>query len=289
MQRGRQIEPGVEGLRRRSTALAEFVAGGVRYKSAPYSRNVFRIVPRQPIVAVSATTEIIRGVSRVRVNEAYTGALAAAGMIPLVVPPLAAAFAAGVVARVDGLVLTGGEDVGPSCYGAAAHPNTEPPHEARDAFEFALVAAARTARLPVLAICRGLQITNVALGGTLVQDIPSERPSSTAHERSDARSARVHDVRVAEGSKLAKALGGSRLAVNSSHHQSIDRVAAGLTVTATAPDGVVEGAEWTADEAWWLIGVQWHPEELVGTREEWDRALFTAFRCAISRQPVAAR
>ena len=244
---------------------------------------------QQPLVAVTATTEIIRGVSRVRVNEAYTSALSAAGLIPLVIPPLATEAAVGIIARVDGLVLTGGEDIGPARYGAAVHPRSDPPHAARDAFEIALFAAAREALLPVLAICRGLQLSNVALGGTLVQDIQTERPSALMHERSDARATRVHEVRVTAGSRLAGALGATTLTVNSSHHQAIERVAAGLTVTAQGPDGIVEGADWTGDEAWWLLGVQWHPEELVDTREDWDRALFTAFRRAIVAQPAATR
>lgn len=241
----------------------------------------FATVPRQPIVAVTATTEMIRGLPRVRVNEAYTSALVAGGMIPLVVAPLAAGFG-DLVARVDGLVLTGGEDVDPSRYGAVRHARGDEPHAARDASEISLLAAARVARLPTLAICRGLQIANVALGGTLVQDLPSEWPSSVAHARSDARAERVHDVRVDAGSRLAAALGATALTVNSSHHQAVDRVAAGLTVSATAPDGVVEGAEWTGGDGWWLVGVQWHPEELAGTPEPWDRALFAAFRARLA-------
>jgi putative glutamine amidotransferase len=244
-------------------------------------------VSRQPIVAVTATTEHIRGLPRVRLNEAYVSALAAAGIVPLIVAPLESGFAE-IVARVDGLVLTGGEDVGPARYGASRHERGDQPHDARDASEIALVAAARAARLPTLAICRGLQVANVALGGTLVQDIPSERPSSTAHSRSDARTQRVHPVRVADGSLLASAIGATALAVNSSHHQAVDRVAPGLTVTATAPDGVIEGAEWTGDAYWWFLGVQWHPEELTDTTEDWDRALFATFRAALARSPVAA-
>jgi len=231
----------------------------------------------QPIVAVTATSELIRGVPRVRLNEAYVNALAAAGMIPLVVAPLDTGFAE-IVSRVDGLVLTGGEDVAPARYGASRHERTDEPHDARDRTEIALLAAARTARLPVLAICRGLQLANVALGGTLVQDLPSERPSSTAHDRSDARTTRVHEVAIAGGSRLSAAIGARTIAVNSSHHQAVDRAAAGLTVTATAPDGVVEGAEWTGDDDWWMLGVQWHPEELMQTPDGWDRALFAAFR-----------
>lgn len=245
----------------------------------------FRTVTRQPIVAVTATTEMIRGLPRVRLNEAYTSAIARAGMIPLIVAPLASGFA-DLIARVDGLVLTGGEDVNPARYGADARTASDPPHDDRDASEIALLAAARAARLPTLAICRGLQLANVALGGTLVQDIPSERPSPIAHARSDARTERVHEVRVSDDSLLAAALGGTALTVNSSHHQSVDRVAPGLTVSARAADGIVEGAEWTGDDGWWLLGVQWHPEELTGTPEPWDRALFAAFRSALA-SPVA--
>jgi len=248
----------------------------------------FATVSRQPIVAVTATTEMILGLPRVRVNEAYAGALESSGIVPLVVPPLAAGFD-DLAARVDGLVLTGGEDVDPALYAAARHAQTDAPHRARDASEIALVAAARAARLPTLAICRGLQVANVALGGTLVQDLPSERPSSVAHARSDARAERVHEVRVDAGSRLAAALGATALTVNSSHHQSVDRVAPGLVVTATAPDGVVEGAEWTGGDGWWLVGVQWHPEELVDTPEPWDRALFAAFRSRLTGDAAADR
>ena len=240
-------------------------------------------MPRQPIVAVTATTEIIRGLPRLRVNEAYLDALAGAGIIPLVVGPSASGFAE-IVARVDGLVLTGGEDIATSLYGADRGPHTDAPHEARDRSEIAILDAAHAALLPTLAICRGLQLANVALGGTLLQDIPSERPSSIAHSRSDTRAERVHDVTIVAGSRLATALGATRLSVNSSHHQSLDRIAPGLAVTATAPDGVVEGAEWTGDGDWWMLGVQWHPEELTRTPEPWDASLFAAFRDVLERE-----
>ncbi|NUO63458.1 MAG: gamma-glutamyl-gamma-aminobutyrate hydrolase family protein [Gemmatimonadaceae bacterium] len=246
-------------------------------------------MPRPPLVALSATTELLRGRPRIRLNEAYTDAIAGAAMLPLVVPPLDTARADEIVAAVDGIVLTGGEDVDPARYGAARHPATEGLHGARDGWEIALLAAARAARRPVLAICRGIQVANVALGGTLVQDLPSERPSAIAHARSDDREERVHDVDVTPGSRLAAALGATHLRVNSSHHQALDRVAPGLAVTAAAPDGVVEGAEWTGDDGWWMLGVQWHPEELVRTAEGWDRALFAAFRAALLEGSLVGR
>ncbi len=234
------------------------------------------MTPR-PLVAVTATTEIIRGALRARLNAAYVVALEAAGAMPLVSPPLAEATAASaLLERVDGLVLSGGEDVEPRHYGAARHPATDDAHVARDAWELALVDAARRRGIPVLAICRGMQLLNVGLGGTLIQDIPSQRPSAIVHADAAARRMRVHTVECEAGSRLAAALGGDTVAVNSSHHQAIDRIAPGLRVSATAPDGIVEGVE-TIDDSWWVVGAQWHPEELVATPESWDRALFAAF------------
>lgn len=232
------------------------------------------------IVAVTASTEIIRGLPRVRVNVAYTDAVRGAGLVPVVVPPMPAREAVALLDRVDGLLLTGGEDVSPEHYGEPAHHTVDDTHALRDECELALVGAARERALPTLAICRGIQVLNVALGGSLVQDIASVRPDALAHDRSDARTERVHDVRVDAGSRLAAALGADALRVNSSHHQALARVADGLRVTACAEDGVVEGAEWRDDD-WWLLGVQWHPEELVRTAEPWDRALFAAFARAV--------
>jgi putative glutamine amidotransferase len=245
-------------------------------------------MPR-PLVAVTATTEIIRGAARVRVNSAYLEAIEAAGLIPLVTPPLHdPSLAADLLHRVDGLVLTGGEDVDPRHYGALRHSATEPPHSARDAWELALVAAARHVAMPVLAICRGMQLLNVALGGTLVQDLPTDRPGPVSHSQASGRAERVHAAAVEEGSRLAGAMGATTIAVNSSHHQAIDRVATGLRVVARSGDGVIEGVE-SADDGWWLLGAQWHPEELIGTLEPWDRNLFAAYASEVHRAAMAAR
>jgi len=229
-----------------------------------------------PTVAVTATTKVVDGMPRVRLNEAYVRAIAAAGLIPLIVPPLAPDAAASVLDSVRGLVLTGGEDIDPAEYGATQDPATQAPHLTRDRCEIALTRLARERRMPTLAICRGLQLANVALGGTLVQDIATGCPGSLRHDRSHDRATRVHSATVASGSALAGALGATSIDVNSSHHQSIARVAEGVRVTARAPDGIVEGAEWT-DVDWWMLGVQWHPEELIDADEPWDRALFAAF------------
>ena len=146
----------------------------------------------------------------------------------------------------------------------------------RDATELALLAAASARRLPVLAVCRGIQLVNVAMGGTLIQDIPSQRPSSIDHDQAADRAARSHAVSIAPTSRLAAATGTNEMQVNSYHHQAVDRLASGLRVVATAADGLIEAAE-VEDPAWWLIAVQWHPEDLTADAKTWDRGIFRAF------------
>ena len=232
---------------------------------------------RPPAIAITSTTEFIRHVPRVRANEAYTQAARAAGMRPYILPPLDPRDADDMLEGMDGLMLTGGEDIDPALYGAARHATVEDVHSQRDAFEMALVHAARERKLPTLAICRGIQIANVALGGTLVQDIPSEWPDALSHE--NVRDQRTHTVLLAPSSRLAKLLDAQEIGVNSVHHQAVGQLGSGLVATAHAPDGIIEGAEWTGDD-WWLVGVQWHPEEMISTAEPWDRKLFSAFASA---------
>jgi putative glutamine amidotransferase len=241
--------------------------------------------PRAPVtpllpVAITATTVTIGGLLRTRANVSYTAAARAAGLRPYILPVLDARDAGAMLDGMGGLVLTGGEDVTPALYGAQPHPALGNVNGERDAFEIALVHAARERRLPTLAICRGIQIANVALGGTLIQDLPSEWPNALTHDGDWTRDTRVHDVSIVAGSRLAKALGATQLVANSLHHQAVGTVAPGLATVAQAPDGVVEGVEWPGGD-WWMEGVQWHPEELTGTTEGWDRALFATFANAV--------
>ncbi len=224
--------------------------------------------------------------SRVRVNEAYVRALQSVGLVPIVIPPsLSPDDARAVIARVSGVVLSGGEDLDPALYGAARHPATQKSKAARDATEVSLVEAARDARCPLLGICRGLQLLNVALGGTLVQDLGMLRPSEIAHALESSRMHRVHGVTVLSGSRLAAATGDLVIEVNSFHHQGVDQLAPSLRATAYAPDGVVEAVETTDD--WWTLAVQWHPEELQQDAKPWDRALFQAFAQACEAAAAA--
>jgi putative glutamine amidotransferase len=228
-------------------------------------------------VAVTAGIRPDGDTSRVRLAAAYVSALENAGLIPLIVPPLSSDGAAEtIIDSVSGLVLTGGEDVDPALYGEKRHKKVRSVNAARDATEAALVNAARHRQTPVFAICRGIQILNVALGGTLVQDIPSQCDTTIAHDEDSPRDSRAHDVSIEPGSLIARAVGTDHCTVNSFHHQSVKRVADGMRITARAPDGVIEGIEST-DTDWWVMGVQWHPEEMTESPEPWDRGLFKAF------------
>jgi gamma-glutamyl-gamma-aminobutyrate hydrolase PuuD len=167
---------------------------------------------------------------------------------------------------VDGLLLTGGDDVDPALYGEAAHPTYDVSEPGRDAFEIDLVRRALDADLPVLAICRGLQVLNVALGGTLIQDIPSEPGQLLPHDTEGPPATHAHTVAITPGSYLAALVGpGNACAVNSRHHQAVRALGSGLVATAVAPDGIIEGAE--VPSATFCVGVQWHPENFHATGE----------------------
>jgi putative glutamine amidotransferase len=223
------------------------------------------------VVAVSATRRTDAGRERIALNTNYVRALIAADLIPLLVPPLLEPDRAGAVLdAVTGLVLSGGEDVHPSMYGAAPHARLEETDRARDAIELALYRAARERGLPVLAICRGIQLVNVAEGGTLYQDLPSERPSPVNHADSKGR----HALRIEQGSLLHQTVG-DPASVNSRHHQAVKALAPELRAVAWAEDGVIEGVE-LKDGAGWLVAVQWHPEDDV------EKGLFEGFARAVS-------
>ena len=182
------------------------------------------------------------------------------------------------IGLLDGLLLTGGGDVDPVLYGEDRHETIDDAEPGRDEFEIDLARRAVTEDLPLLAICRGAQVLNVASGGTLVQDIPSAVRTSLTHSIGQEANATAHSISVAHGSQLHRALGPATDAtcscqVNSRHHQSVSKVAPGLVATATAPDGVVEAIE-SPDRAF-CLGVQWHPENFWRTGE-FD-GLFSAF------------
>lgn len=191
----------------------------------------------------------------------YLASLDRAGAEARVLDPAADALPAA-LDGLDGVLLTGGVDVDPRHYGEAAHPTVEV-DATRDAYELPLARLAVTRRLPLLAICRGVQVLNVAAGGSLVQDLPSQAPSPVAHAMNEPKDALAHDVDVRPGTCLAALLGAGSTPANSRHHQAVGTVAPGFVVSATAPDGVIEAIE--RPDAPFCIGVQWHPENFVGS------------------------
>jgi len=187
----------------------------------------------------------------------YAEAVALAGGVPVLLPPLPGISAA--LDRLDGLILSGGGDIDPEIYSAERHHHTDPGNPARDDAEVGLCMAAHAAGLPLLGICRGLQVINVVLGGTLHQHLP-DVVGHTDHSP-DPGSYGSHEVRVTPGSRLAGVLGRVELAVPTHHHQAIDSLGSGLVATAWTDDGTIEAVEFGPDGTdGFMIAVQWHPE-----------------------------
>ena len=247
-------------------------------------------------------SEICRTNTMNSAQSFYARALQKAGHVPVLIPRTTdPAILDATVARLDALVMTGGEDVDPARYGDARRPKCGKPNLARDEYEWALLAAATRRRLPILGICRGCQSLNAFLGGTLHQDINSEctppgggkmaHPGSTAPYSAQEDGAPAHTVAIVKGTRFATVVGEAPLAVNSYHHQAVKRLAPGARVTALSSDGVVEAWESTAYPA---AGIQFHPEALysVGRHPGFDYgrlgAIFVRLRDVLGADGVSA-
>jgi putative glutamine amidotransferase len=208
------------------------------------------------------------------IRPEYARAVEKAGGLPLLLPLSEPSRVGALLDELDGLMLTGGSDMDPALYREAVHPTTKGVR-ARDDFELALTHEALRRDLPLLAICRGQQVLNVALGGTLVQDIPSQVPGAGAHRLHDVpRWQGAHEVSVLPGTRLREILGRDQVAVNSFHHQSVKDLGRDLLLAARAADGVVEGIELPGRR--FAVGVQWHPEAMWNQTPD-HQELFRAF------------
>ena len=217
----------------------------------------------------------------------YLKGLAAAGGLPLVMPPLGEEAIEPLLDRLDGICLSGGPDIDPVTYEAEPHPELGPTEPDLDRFELAVAARADARQMPILAICRGTQALNIVRGGILHQHLP-DLSEQIAHRQKTPGDQPSHAIEVDADSRLGAALGGTgRIEVNSFHHQGIDRLGEGLVVSARAPDGTIEAVE--DPRRRFLIGVQWHAELLVHRSEE--LRLFTAFvdAAALSAAAVGER
>jgi putative glutamine amidotransferase len=214
----------------------------------------------------------------------YLAAVEAAGGVPVVVPPLHDDAVAPLLEHCSGLLLSGGPDLDPDAYGARRHEQTGPTESILDDFELAAARAADMRGMPILAICRGLQVMNVARGGTLHQHLPDVVGDGIGHRQQRPGTETTHWVNVAPGSRLADVLGGrGRAKVNSFHHQAVDTVGRGLVISARASDGTVEAFEDQPRD--FLMAVQWHAECLVGRPAQ--KALFDRFVAAATRYESA--
>ena len=224
----------------------------------------------RPLILVSADCDIESSDS-FKLQADYVRAVYLAGGLPLVaVAPMECGDAAEAVAELcslaRGIVLTGGPDVLPGLFGEEPHPKLGSVNPVRDQFELALARAAMRADLPTLAICRGMQVLNVAAGGGLIQDIESCVPRAHAHRVAAPRWLPTHSVSIVQGSILQKVFGRDSIMVNSFHHQAVHPAAPGFEVAAWASDGVVEAIEKVGSR--FMVGVQWHPEALAGKYPE---------------------
>jgi putative glutamine amidotransferase len=253
---------------------------------------------KRPLILISPNMErkgAEFGDLSLSLSAPYQQVLADCGALPLILSAAASReLIADSVGRADGVLLTGGEDVEPRLYGKRLPPrlggtvNVTPDGGVRDLRELILIDEVFRQRKPLLAICRGHQLLNVALGGTLIADIARQIPRAINHRRMDRRSEVVHDARLTRGSLLARMTGKQKLGVNSTHHQAVARVAAPFKVAAVSNDGIVEGLELKPDAARmlpFLLSVQFHPERLVDRYAE-HRAIFRGFTqaCALSRE-----
>jgi putative glutamine amidotransferase len=217
-------------------------------------------------------------------NSRYYLAAAAMGAVPVMIPLFDSdeATLRAVYDRLDGVLLAGGVDMEPHTFGEPPHPRLGRTDHARDDVELALARWAIAEGKPILGLCRGHQVLNVALGGTLYQDIESQLPEAMRHDYFPGfpRDYLAHEVSLTQGSRLQRAIGAPRMAVNSMHHQAVKTLAPGLLVSARADDGVIEALETEGPN--YLVGVQWHPE-VFEQRDERTHRLFQSFVQAASK------
>lgn len=245
----------------------------------------------QPVVGLTARTLPLRSTECLRpsetVSRSYLEPLRTAGALTVILPNGDPDEAEAHLGLLDGLVLTGGDDPHPHLFGEEPHPRIEKVDERRDRYEIALVRGARRRRMPVLAICRGVQILNIALGGDIHQDIASQTGSAVLHAQRRLDDGPWHGIEVLPETVLGQILGPGRRVVNSFHHQACRRIGRGLRVCATsAGDGLIEALE--DPDLPFFLGVQWHPELGAAEGDAGDRSLFAAFLVAARDRAGAA-
>ena len=232
---------------------------------------------RKPVIGILPN---INDEGILSLDRAYIKAILQSGGLPMILPYTDNAEEIyQYIDCLNGLLITGGGDVAPSYYGETPHPKTQPPCELRDKLDFDCFNYAFKKQKPILAICRGLQLANVALGGTLYQDLPSQFESNLSHNQTAGKFEPSHSILVKEDTPFVRVARKEVMAGNSFHHQAIKDLAEGLAVMATSEDGLIEAVYWTGKQ--YFRGYQWHPERLAET-DVANQNIFSEFMCYAS-------
>jgi putative glutamine amidotransferase len=236
------------------------------------SRTFYRKIPGEPLVGIKPDF---------MVGQNYINAVLRSGGAPVLLPGIAdKKYCGKILSSIDGLLISGGDDMDPALYGEEPHPKLGLVDVQKGDFEFMLAKMALKRRIPILGICGGIQMLNVAAGGTLYQDIPSQTNSKIKHSQESTKSVPSHYVTIEKNTQLHKILGMKKIRVNSTHHQAVKNLAKGFIVSARAPDGIIEGIELPVRH--FVVAVQWHPESLVPEHPVFQK-IFKAFIKECSR------
>lgn len=224
----------------------------------------------KPMIGLTMHT----GDGRFVINQAYIKSVESAGGIPICLPAITVENVEALLNKIDGLLVVGGYDIDPILFDEEPHPKLGEVVATRDASDLRVIRAAFEREMPILGVCRGHQVLNVAYGGSLIQDIDSQLEHVVAHHQKSARSQVTHTVNIT-GPKLQQIFGGNLVRTNSFHHQAVARVAEGFVVAGSTKDGVIEALEHPIHP--YCISVQWHPEELAIAGDEHSKRLLTSF------------
>ncbi|WP_078428052.1 gamma-glutamyl-gamma-aminobutyrate hydrolase family protein [Alkalihalobacterium alkalinitrilicum] len=239
--------------------------------------------PSKPVIGITSTIENHNNIRSVHVHEKYIQSVLHAGGVPIVLPIGPKEIVGEWVSSCDGFILSSGEDVDPYHFGSDPHPTLQKTFTKRDKMEIELVKQAYSRQKPILAICRGISILNVALGGTLFQDIEVNNNQAIKHFQQAERSEATHHIEIFEDSWLYRVIRSLNIRVNSMHHQAIDKLAPNFKTVARAPDGVIEAIEGIGVS--FMVGIQWHPEEMASEDPSMVQ-LFKAFITECSSDTV---
>ncbi|ENH96013.1 glutamine amidotransferase [Gracilibacillus halophilus YIM-C55.5] len=215
-----------------------------------------------PVIGITSTVVHHNQILSYHLHEKHIQAVKRAGGVPVIIPTGTDVMCDIWVRICDGIVLSSGEDIDPESFGAHPSPHIQKTSKKRDETEIQIVHHALQQKKPMLGICRGAMIVNVALGGTVIQDIETSHPNAINHQQQAARSEPTHHIQMDQDSRLFQLSTTSDIQVNSIHHQAVDQLAPQLKKVATAPDGVIEAIESVDPFSPMIIGVQWHPEEM---------------------------